>query len=76
MPVSLRPHSHLMATNQKMKKNVQAINKKAQTTNIKDLQCFLGMLNYLNKYTPRLAEHAYSLRDLTKKNVPFICEPE
>ena len=31
-----------------------------------------GMDNYLNKYLPRLAQLGDSLRELTKKNVPFI----
>ena len=32
---------------------VQAINKMPQPKNVKDLQCFLGMVNYLNKFSLR-----------------------
>ena len=43
---------------------------------ISQLQSFLGMINYLNQYSPRVAEITSSLWDLTKNNVPFIWEPE
>ena len=43
---------------------------------IKQLQSFLGMINYLNQYSPRLAEIISSIQDLTKDNAPFICGPE
>ena len=33
------------------------------------------MANYLIKYAPRLSDIADSLRELTKKNVPFIWGP-
>ena len=39
---------------------------------IKQLQSFLGMINYLNRYRPKLAELTASLHDLTKEKVPFI----
>ena len=39
----------------------------SQAMNVKDLQCFLGMVNYLNKYSPRLAEHGGSLRTHQEK---------
>ena len=34
------------------------------------------MINYLNQYSPRLAEITSLLCDLTKDNVPFIWGPE
>ena len=37
---------------------------------IKQLQSFLGMINYLYWYSPRLAEITSPLRDLTKDNIP------
>ena len=52
---------------------VQAINEIAQPMTMKDLQCFLGMVSYLNKYSPWLAELGDSLRELTKKKLLFIC---
>ena len=39
---------------------------------MRDPQCFLSIVNYLNKYSPGLAELGGSLRDLTKKNVLFV----
>ena len=62
-----------MATNQN---NIQAINKMPQPTNAKDLQCFLGMINYVNMYPPSLAELGDGLTELSRKNVPFILGPE
>ena len=41
-----------------------------------DLQSFLGMVNYLNRYSPKLATISAPLRDLVKKNVIFIWNPE
>ena len=57
-------------------KNVQAINECPQPTNVRDLQCLLGMVNYINKYSTRLTQLSDSLRELTKKNVPFRWEYE
>lgn len=36
-----------------------------------EVQRFLGMLNYLAPYIPKLAESAYVLRDLIKKDTPW-----
>ena len=49
-----------------------SINKVPKATNIKDLHCYSGMVNYLIKYSARLAKLGDSLRELTKKNVPSI----
>ena len=43
---------------------------------IRQLQSFLGMINYPNWYSPRLAEITSPLHDLTKDNVCFIWRPE
>ena len=45
----------------------KTINRVQQLTNVKALQCFLCMVNYVNKYSPRLAEPGDSLRDLPRK---------
>ena len=45
-------------------------------TTLKDLQTFLGMLQYLSKFSPRIAEIAEPLRDLTKKHTPYAWGPE
>ena len=49
-----------------------AISKMFQPTNAKDLQCFLGMVSYLNKYSPRLTELGGNLYELTKKYILFL----
>ena len=53
-----------------------SINKMPKGTNIKDLHCYSGMVNYLIKYSARLAKLGDSLRELTKKNVPSLWGPE
>ena len=40
-------------------------------TTLKDLQTFLGMVQYLGKFSPRIAENAELLRDLMKKHAPY-----
>ena len=42
----------------------------------KDLQTFLGMVQYLGKFSPRIAEIAETLCDLTKKHAPYAWGPE
>ena len=44
-----------------------SINKMPKGTNIKDLHCYSGMVNYLIKYSARLAKLGDSLRELTMK---------
>ena len=46
---------------------VKAITEIPKLTTLKDLQTFLGMVQYLSKFSPRIAEIAELLRDLTKK---------
>ena len=43
---------------------VQAITNMPQPVNKKELQSFIGMVNYLSKFTPRLSELAECLHDL------------
>ena len=45
-------------------------------TTLKDLQTFLGMVQYLSKFSARLAEIAEPLGDLTKKHVLYAWGPE
>ena len=44
--------------------------------NLKDLQTFLGMVQYLSKFSLRIAEIAEPLWDLTKKHAPYAWGPE
>ena len=64
---------HLTVTSQRIRG--KAINKIPQPTNVRDIWYFLGMVTYLNKYSPRLAKLVDSLRELTKKNAPFVWGP-
>ncbi|KAK2185169.1 hypothetical protein NP493_244g02014 [Ridgeia piscesae] len=45
-------------------------------TYAQELQSFLGMVNYLSRYTPDLATTTAPLRDLTKKDIIFVWGPE
>ena len=47
---------------------VKAITEMQKPTTLKDLQTFLRMVQYLSKFSPRIAEIAEPLRDLTKKH--------
>ena len=55
---------------------VMAITEMPKPTTLKDLQTLLGMVQHLNKFSPRFAEIAEPLRDLMKKHAPFAWEPE
>ena len=44
--------------------------------NLKDLQTFLGMIQYLSKFSPRIPELAEPLRNLMKKHAPYAWEPK
>ena len=45
-------------------------------TNKKQVQSFIGMINYLSKFSPRLSEHAEPIREMSKDTVPFNWGPE
>ena len=55
---------------------VKAITEMPKPTTLKDLQTFIGMVQYLSKFSLRNAEIAELLRDLTKKHVPYAWGPE
>ena len=42
----------------------------------KEEQSFIGMINYLSKFSPRLSELAEPIWELVKEKVPFIWAPE
>ena len=42
----------------------------------KEVQSFIGMINYLSKLSPRLTELAEPIRELVKEKVPFNWGPE
>ena len=41
-----------------------------------EVQSFIGMINYLSKFSPRLTELAKPIRELVKEKVPFNWGPE
>ena len=49
---------------------VTAIGNMTAPTDVKELQTFLGMANYLGRFTPHLATVSTPLRDLCKTNIP------
>ena len=42
-------------------------------TNVKELQSFLGSVNYLTKFIPYLSDHRQPLQELLKSNSEFVC---
>ena len=59
-----------------MPDKVQAVTEMTTPTSVTDLQCFLGMCNFLSKFSPRMAEISEPLHQLTCKGIPFIWRPE
>ena len=55
---------------------VNAINSMRPPETKGEVKSFLGMVNYLQKFIPRLSEHTKLLRDLEKKGVHFIWNAE
>ena len=55
-------------------KKVQAITEMKPPENLKVLQSFLGLVNYLNRFSLALAELTAPLRVLCKKDTLFACE--
>ena len=45
-------------------------------TNKKQVQSFIGMINYLSKFSLRLSDLADPIRELFKDKVPFNWGPE
>ena len=55
---------------------VKAIMEMPKPATLKDLQTFLEMIQFLSKFSPRIAEIAEPLRDLMKKHAPYAWGPE
>ena len=49
----------------------EAVTKMLLPKSVNQLQRFLGMVNYLENFFPKLAEHTTPLRNLLKKDVVF-----
>ena len=54
---------------------LQAIKNIKVLANAAELHAILAMVNYLNRFSVKLAEYTASLRELTKKHVHLILEP-
>ena len=54
------------------KTKVSAILAMKPPDNAKDLQSFLGLVNYLTRYSSQLATITAPLRELTKKEISFV----
>ena len=59
-----------------IKDKVAAITSISSPTNKKQVQSFLGMINYLAKFSPRFSELAEPIRELAKDTVPVNWSPE
>ena len=55
---------------------VTAITKMSAPTNKKQVQSFIGMINYLSKFSARLSEIAEPIQEMAKDKVPFNWGPE
>ena len=53
-------------------KKVQDIQMMPQPKDLQQPQSFLGTINYLNRYSPRLTGITAPLQDLTKDNIAFL----
>ena len=54
----------------------RAIKEFAEPRERKDLQRFFGMVNYLGKFSPSLADGSYALRQLLQKKADWIWGPD
>ena len=57
-------------------KKVKCIVDMQPPQNLTELQSFMGMINYLNRFSPVISQISDPLRQLMKKKVPFVWEPE
>ena len=55
---------------------IRTIRAMSQPKNMAELQFFMAMINYLNRFSPILTQTSLALRQLTKKHVPFTWQPE
>ena len=55
---------------------ITAIVKMPSPNSKKEVQSFIGMINYLTKFSPRLTELAEPITELVKEKVPFNWGPK
>ena len=51
---------------------IQAVSKMTPPANVKDIQCFLGMLGYYQRLIPLFANVAQPLFNFLKKEINFL----
>lgn len=51
---------------------IKAILNMPPPKNLAELQSFMGMINYLNRFSPITAQTSEPVRQLMKKEVPFM----
>ena len=51
---------------------IEDIRKMPTPQDREDLQLFIGLMNYLAAYIPHFADNVSPLRELLKKDVPFV----
>ena len=61
---------------QPMLDKVQVLTEMTIPTSVTELQCFLGMCNFLSKFSPRMAQISEPLHQLTCKGILFMWVPE
>ena len=59
-----------------MPDKIQAVTNMTTPTSVTELQRFLGMCNFLSKFSPRMAEISEPLHQLTCNGIPYIWGPE
>ena len=64
------------AVTSKVKIKVSAITAMPSPTNKNQVQSFIGVINYLSKFSLRLSELAEPISELSKDKVPFNWGPE
>ena len=68
--------TYTTSNHKQSKDKVTSITSMPSPTNKKQVQAFIGMINYLAKFSLRLSELAEPIRELAKEKVPFNWGPE
>ena len=55
---------------------IKAITDMSSPQHLAKLQTFMGMVNYLNRLSPIIAQTSEPLQQLIKKDTPFVWQPE
>ena len=58
------------------KMKIKSITEMKPPQTLRELQSFMGMINYLNRFSPAIAQVSEPLRQLMKKEIAFVWLPE